>query len=60
MVVTRGEKRGLHFLYSARASTGFLGRVCALKEFLSLAAETLHRLQTINDEAFGRGGATPV
>jgi hypothetical protein len=39
---------------------GFLERVYALKDFLSLPVETLHRLQAIIDEAFGRGGATPL
>lgn len=33
---------------------GFLGRVYALKDFPSLPAETLRRLQAIIDEAFGR------
>jgi pyruvate formate lyase activating enzyme len=33
---------------------GFLGRVYALKDFPSLPADTLHRLQAIIDEAFGR------
>jgi hypothetical protein len=34
--------------------------VYALKEFLSLAGEMQHRLQAIIDEAFGRGGTTPL
>jgi pyruvate-formate lyase-activating enzyme len=33
---------------------GLLGRVYALKDSPSLPAETLHRLQAIIDEAFGR------
>jgi len=37
---------------------GFLGRVYALKDFPSLPAETLHRLQAIIDEDFGRKGQT--
>jgi pyruvate formate lyase activating enzyme len=35
---------------------GFLGRVYELEDFNSLSPETLHRLQTIIDEAFGRQG----
>lgn len=35
---------------------GYLGRVYALKDFPSLPNETLHRLQAIVDEAFGRAG----
>jgi pyruvate formate lyase activating enzyme len=37
----------------------FLGRVYALRDFPSLPAETLHRLQAIIDEAFGRRRASP-
>lgn len=35
---------------------GFLGRVYELEDFNSLSPETLHRLQTIIDEAFARRG----
>lgn len=35
---------------------GFLGRVYELEDFNSLNPETLHRLQAIIDEAFGRQG----
>ena len=38
---------------------GFLGRVYSLRDFPSLPAETLRRLQAIIDEAFGREGALP-
>jgi len=33
---------------------GFLGRIYELKDFPAVPAETLHRLQAIIDEAFGR------
>ncbi|MDS4068047.1 MAG: glycyl-radical enzyme activating protein [Candidatus Competibacter sp.] len=35
---------------------GFLGRVYELEDFTSPTPETIHRLQAIIDEAFGRGG----
>ncbi|MFO1423500.1 MAG: glycyl-radical enzyme activating protein [Candidatus Competibacteraceae bacterium] len=35
---------------------GFLGRVYELEDFTSPTTETIHRLQAIIDEAFGRGG----
>jgi len=36
---------------------GFLGRVYELEDFTSPTPETVHRLQALIDEAFGRGGA---
>ncbi len=37
---------------------GFLGRVYELEDFQPPAPETLHRLQAIIDEAFGRSGTS--
>lgn len=39
---------------------GFLGRVYELKDFPNVASETMHRLQAIINEAYGRSGQNPT